>query len=62
MRMSYRAQEFGEAANSLADEILNLILSHGVTYAEADDALCATQEKLLKGTKPVSAQGPQQAD
>ena len=52
MRSAYRVPEQYETTNQLAEKILADILSSGVTYAEAADALEVAQEKLQKCTKP----------
>ncbi len=61
MLQAYRTTKPNETSLLLAGKITELVLASGVTYVEAEDALEAAQEMLMKQTRPVSAQTPQQA-
>lgn len=57
MREAYRADPYSDQAMTLAEEILNILVSAGATYREADDALSCAQKLLAERTMPVIQTG-----
>lgn len=53
MREAYRVDPYSDQAMTLAEEILNVLVSAGATYREADDALSCAQKLLAERTMPV---------
>lgn len=53
MKASYRPPEHNEEVNALAEKVLGLLVTSGVTYQQADDALTVAQEMLATKTTPV---------
>lgn len=60
MREPYRVAPYSPCAENLAEKILDVLVSAGTTYREADDALSCAQKLLAERTVPVIA--PQQDD
>lgn len=55
MRKVYGQAERPEATTALAKEVVNLLVTSGVTFQQADDTLMIAQEMLSSETKPVRA-------
>jgi hypothetical protein len=53
MRLSYDLTEPDAATIELAEKILQLLISSGLTYQQADNALTEAQKMLIVKTKPV---------
>lgn len=53
MREAYRVDPYGVLSTDLAEKILNVLVSSGATYREADDALSCAQKLLAERTMPV---------
>ena len=53
MREAYRLEPYSALAMDLAGKILDVLVSAGVTYREADDALSCAQKLLAERTMPV---------
>lgn len=53
MNLSYRLPERNEEILALAEKIVNVLISSGMTYQQGSDALSAAQEMLATKTVPV---------
>ena len=62
MLQSYRLPKANEASMDLAKKITALVVASTVTYEEAENALEAVQDLLMKTTRPVHINNPQQHD
>ena len=53
MREAYRVDPYSALSTELAGKILDVLVSAGATYREADDALSCAQKLLAERTMPV---------
>ena len=58
MKVPYGTSDYSLEATTLAKKIVAEILSSGVTFQTADQALSAAQKMLWETTRPIRAETP----
>lgn len=58
MKIPYGASDYSLEATTLAKKIVAEILTSGVTFQTADQALSAAQKMLWETTRPISVETP----
>lgn len=54
MKLRYDNRQYDEDVQPIAEKLLAVLLESADSYDQADAALCAAQEMLVKNTRPVS--------